>query len=197
MQILSYVLLALPLRIYYRAKRQLPENLDVLRRGALIVSNHQSKVDPFFVLACIPFRTFFRLLPIRFPILDKYYHNSWYNPRLFPILTFLGCFPVGETSDERMQTMFYIRSLLKQGTTVFIFPEGKIMKGKDIGGLQQGIDFFTKDAAQIIFVRIQGLNGVYHESQQAARACRVVFSDVLLRQPAMKLVDVRQQLENL
>lgn len=197
MQIIGYLLLVLPLRLYYRARRQLPQNLDDLRKGTLIVSNHQSKADAFFVLVCIPFRKYVQILPIRTPLLDKYYYSPWYNPKIFPILTLFGSFPVGETPDDRMQAMFYIRSLLKQGTTVLIFPEGKIMKGKDVGKLQQGIDFFTKVASQIVFVRIQGLNGIYHESYKRDRACRVVFSDVFLQKPAMELVDMRQYLDKL
>jgi 1-acyl-sn-glycerol-3-phosphate acyltransferase len=197
-QIVVYLLFALPIRFIYKAKRTLPENIDLLQKGVLIVANHQSKMDPFFILACIPLKTFMKILPVSFPVLDDFYYSPVYNPRLFPFLKMLGCFPVGTESHEKMRTMFYIRDLLHANQTVFIFPEGKISREEyDVDALQQGIEFFTNYAPQVVFVRIYGLNGIYHEDHIAERACKIVFGDVLPSPISFQAVEVRDYLRRL
>ena len=195
-QILFYIFAAIPLRLWYRAQRVFVSDTNSLTKGALIISNHQSMVDPFFVLACVPFRTFLKLLPIRFPTMDCIYVSPIYNPKFFPILKWLGCFTIGNTSTERMKAIFYIRTLLKRGRTVFLFPEGEIIKENNVKDLKQGIDFFIKDAPQVMFVRLYGLNGAYRDEHNRRRH-KITFGEVFTPPPVMSVDEMQRYLENL
>ncbi len=196
-QFFCYLLLCLPLRLYFKAQRHLGDNISDLGKGSLVVCNHQSKIDPFFILACLPFRVFMSLLPVRFPVLDEYYSSSWYNSKIFPFLTLLGCFPVGEEGVDRMKSVFFIRSLLKKGVTVLIFPEGKLVKDEKVEKLHQGINFFFKDAAEVVFVRIFGLNGVYHLEDVASSRSRIVFSKVYVNPETINFEQAEKYLNDL
>ncbi len=195
-QILSYIIGAIPLRLLYRGKRVLPDDLHRLRRGSLLISNHQSMVDPFYVLAHLPLNHFLRILPIRFPTDGKVYASSFYNPKLFPILTLLGCFSVGVTKAEKMRAIFYIRGLLKKRETVFLFPEGEIIKERNVKDLKRGIDFFIDDALNVLFVRISGLNGVKRTLHDTVK-CTITFGEVFEPPPSMSVAEMQTYLENL
>jgi len=195
-QVLAYIFCALPLRIWYRALRTLPNNLHQLVRGSLILSNHQSMADPFFVLACVPVRVFLRILPIRFPTADFIYKSKFYNPRFFPFITLLGCFSIGSTSIERMRTIFYIRTQLKAGYTIFLFPEGEITKEQNVKELKEGVDFFMHDAKSVMFVRLHGLNRYGRMRRQRGR-CRVTFGEVFTHAPSMTIEEMHRYLDHL
>lgn len=97
-QIIAYGILFLPLRLLLRITRVLPENLDELSRGSLLIANHRSKMDPFVVLAHLPFFTFLRILPIRFPV-----HHDFMKRRIFRYtLPFLGSYDIGGTPWKKM-----------------------------------------------------------------------------------------------
>jgi len=97
-QIIAYGILFLPLRLLLRITRVLPENLDELSRGSLLIANHRSKMDPFVVLAHLPFFTFLRILPIRFPV-----HHDFMKRRIFRYtLPFLGSYDIGGTPWTKM-----------------------------------------------------------------------------------------------
>lgn len=194
-QIFAYLVAALPLRLMYRAHKRLPVNFSALKQGSLIISNHQSMVDPFFVTASMPFRDFLRVLPIRFPTADFVYKSAYLNPKFFPFLKFFGCFSIGATHLERMRVIFYIRELLKQRRTVFLFPEGEITKGTNVKDLKQGIDFLVRDAASVLFVRLHGLNGAEHAT--GGRRHKIIFGDVFETPPQMSVDEMHAYLEQL
>lgn len=194
-QILAYLIAALPLRLIYRAHKRLPANIKILECGSLIISNHQSMVDPFFVTASMPFRAFLKVLPIRFPTADFVFKSKLLNPKFFPFLALLGCFSIGATHVERMQVIFYIRKLLKDGRTVFLFPEGEINEGTNVKDLKQGIDFLIRDAKYVLFVRLHGLNGTTHET--GGRRHKIIFGEVFEIPPVMSVEEMRTYLEQL
>jgi 1-acyl-sn-glycerol-3-phosphate acyltransferase len=136
-QTLIYLVSAIPLRLWYRARKQLPGNIEKLREGSLLVANHQSLVDPFFIVMSLPIHVYMRLLPIRFPTADWAYTSWHFNPPFFPFLKLLGCFTIGTTSTDKMRAMFYIRELLKQRKTVMLFPEGEITDKESEGCTQR------------------------------------------------------------
>lgn len=156
-QILSYFVFYVPRRIFYNVQITHPENFWELKNGSLLVANHQSRMDPFLVLSCIPFGLFLRILPIKFPVLHKY----MVNPYLSGSLKILGCYDIGKNSRENMVGFLYTRDLLKKGKTVFLFPEGKISKnGDEISNFKMGIEFFVKEAKNVVFARLKGFNKV-------------------------------------
>jgi 1-acyl-sn-glycerol-3-phosphate acyltransferase len=172
-QLLSYFVFYIPLRIFYLIEGEPPSNIKELKRGSLLVSNHQSYLDPWIVMHKIPFWVGLRLLPIYFPIAHKYMGNPYFSR----ILKLVGGYDIGATSRENMLGLIYTRRLLSEGKTVFLFPEGKIARnGSEILEFKKGIEFFTKDAKNIIFVRMKGFNEVKLPCFLAD--CKMALSDV-------------------
>ena len=155
-QLLVYIFFAYPIRFFYRADTTIPKNINKLQKGSLLVANHQSLLDPFIILAHIPLFTFIKILPISFPTCAQVMNK----PILSRILKLFGCFNIGNNNKEKMLSLFYIRELLKQRRTVFLFPEGKMIKKENIGEFQQGIQFFINECRNAVFVRMKGFNKI-------------------------------------
>jgi 1-acyl-sn-glycerol-3-phosphate acyltransferase len=170
-QIIAYGILFLPFRILLRITRVLPKNLNELSRGSLLIANHRSKMDPFVVLAHLPFFTFLRILPIRFPV-----HHDFMKRRIFRYtLPFLGSYDIGGTPWTKMLGLLRTKKYLDQGTTVFLFPEGKINRDT-IGEFEKGIHFFIDSGRKIIVVRIEGLERGHRAFLKQNN--RLVFSSI-------------------
>lgn len=152
-QFLAYFLLYIPLRIFFRSKRVLPDNIQELERGSLLIANHQSIADPFIVMGNLPFLVFIRLLPVRFPT-D---HDYMSIPVFGQMLRFFGCYDVGATPRLRMCTLLKTCDLLRSGETVFLFPEGSIARS-EMKEFNRGIEFFIRESHSVIFVRMDGFN---------------------------------------
>lgn len=152
-QFFSYFILYIPLRVFFRSRHVLPENIAVLDRGSLLIANHQSIVDPFVVMGNLPFRVFLKLLPVRFPT-D---HDYMKIPVIGQVLKFFGCYDVGATARLRMCALLKTCDLLRSGETVFLFPEGSIAQS-EIQEFSQGIEFFIRETHSVIFVRMDGFN---------------------------------------
>ena len=155
-QFLTYIFFAYPIRFFYRAETTVSQNINKLKKGSLLVANHQSFLDPFIVLAYIPFLTFIKILPIRFPVCDKFMAN----PFLSWLLKLLGCFNIGANSKKKMLALLYTRGLLQQGKTVFLFTEGTVIKKETIDEFRQGIQFFINECQNAVFVRMKGFNKI-------------------------------------
>lgn len=195
-QTLAYIIAALPLRAYFKVRRTFLGPLQDLKSGFLLVSNHQSEADPFLILACLPFRSFWKLLPIYFPTTEAVFTSDRYNPRFLPIVTLLGCFSIGKDSTERMKSIFRIRTLLEQGRTVMLFPEGKINKTVNLEDFERGVDFFLPKTRGILFIRITGVSDQVRKQGQSV--CTVSFGDPLTPPPPqLTSVDIRDLLEKL
>lgn len=195
-QIIVYLLGVLPVRAMHRAERKLPENIHTLKKGSLVAANHQSFMDPFFVIMSLPFVTFLRLIPIRFPTSGEIFDHPKYNPRFFPVLKLLGCFSIGKNVTQRMAAIFYVRELLQARKTVFLFPEGKITQEKNVRELKSGIDFFIKDCVNVMFVRLRGFNGIKRK-YFVKNTYSVTFGEVFEPPLVMTVDEMREYLEQL
>ena len=119
-------------------------HLDVSRRFKLkkgasyvIYSNHQSKIDPFLILASLPFETCIKLLPFRLFVNNAFFSN--YFNVLF--LRIFGGFPAHH-NDKRPYGLDYARILLASGQTVVIFPQGTRTREKIV---KSGIAVLAKE----------------------------------------------------
>ncbi len=135
-----------------RVKR--PENFT-LQHGTLIIANHQSKIDPFLISTHVGFKNLRTMLPIRYPVTHEYIKK----PFTGFVIRLLGGYSIGENSMERLQKLLYTRQLLKSGYTVVIFPEGKIVRDRDmVADFQRGVQVLFSENYPTVFVRLVGLN---------------------------------------
>lgn len=90
------------------------------RRRYMVAANHQSKLDPFAIMAMLPLKQKVLLAPMKFPTWPRYYH-SWRKPFMY----LLGCYPAH--SKERRHRTSGVEGtvkLLDYGYNICIFPEG-------------------------------------------------------------------------
>lgn len=153
LQIFFYVFTAIPLRLFARARRDIDPRIRQLRPGSLIVANHQWFLDPFMVLAHLPFFSFLALLPIRFPVKHKFMrHKRWQWLRL------VGAYDIGRTSRQKMMGLYRARQLLRRNVTIVLFPEGEVNRTGQLGELQRGIKFLMAENTTVMFVRLRGFH---------------------------------------
>jgi 1-acyl-sn-glycerol-3-phosphate acyltransferase len=146
--IATYLLIAMPLRIIFQIKRK--GKLEIKRTGKYIIAaNHPSKLDPFLILAALPFRTYLKLIPTRFVTAQKYL-NNWYDKfYLIP----LGCI---SNKTKNKKTLEILEKRLRSGETIFIFPRGELQKGGLISEPKVGVVYLERNVkeSQIIPVNI-------------------------------------------
>jgi 1-acyl-sn-glycerol-3-phosphate acyltransferase len=155
-QVVLYIVFAWVLRLIYRAKITNQENLKRINNGALIVANHQSKMDPFIILAHIPFFTYLNILPVRFPVLHLYMKK----PVLGVFLKMWGSYDIGDSNREKMIGLYYTRELVQKKKTVMLFPEGKLVKDNHLDEFQKGLQFLAAECENVIFVRLRNFNKI-------------------------------------
>lgn len=151
-QIIVYLLFSRPVRWYSKnVTADIPDAINSLERGSMIMANHQSKLDPFIILAHVPLRVMVRLVPIRIPTYHYYFNKVryWWLP-------LVGSYPVGDSKKERMLTALKTRQYLQAGMSVLIFPEGKRARTDRVGTWQEGVKFFQAAATGLLLVRIKG-----------------------------------------
>lgn len=186
-QIMCYVVMTLPLRLLVLARREIDPQIRHLRRGSLVVANHQWSLDPFVVLGHLPFATFLSLLPIRFPVAHKFMKNQyWQWLRLF------GCYDIGATPREKMVGLYRARQLLRHHVTVFLFPEGNVNRSGQVGELQRGIEFLVTENTPVMFVRLQGF---HHRGRKFLFEPRSVVFSVSRSASTIKRYDIQKILQ--
>jgi len=84
---------------------------------SLLVSNHLSATDAFFVMAAAR-------RPIRFVMSDKYFNKWWFKPFAMA----MDAIPVPYDEDSAQKAMREVYRQLKRGHLVCLFPEGKISR---------------------------------------------------------------------
>jgi hypothetical protein len=154
-QTMAYFVLFFVVRGIFRVKKHVPANISLLRRGCLLIANHQSRWDAGVAVLNLPFPVFLKVIPVRFPTHHDYMgHPLWGK---FPPL--LGCYDVGVDNRAKMLTLYRTRHFLQSGRTIFLFPEGGIANTENMKVFKQGIEFFLKETDSAIFVRLKGFNG--------------------------------------
>lgn len=107
----------------------------IMRRSYMLIGNHRRAFDPFVICAILPWRTILSVLPIGFVT-----HNVFYDSPLRPLLWIMGCFPAKNPKGKHK--IFGIDgavTLLNNGFSIFIFPEGTRIKGKPRGEAKWGV----------------------------------------------------------
>ncbi|MDE2292928.1 MAG: MFS transporter, partial [Elusimicrobia bacterium] len=106
-----------------------------LRGGALLVVNHVSFLDAFFVAAAT------RRM-VRFVMYRGYYEH----PVLHPFVKAMGCIPISETDGPReiVRSLEGARRKLEEGEVVCIFAEGEITRHGQMLRFRKGFERIVK-----------------------------------------------------
>ena len=165
--IATYIIIAIPLRIIFKLKRT--GDLDIKEPGKYIIAaNHPSKLDPFLILASLPFRTYLKLIPTRF-VTTQNYLTKWYH-KFFLIP--LGCISNKKKKDKK--PLEILEQRLRSGETIFIFPRGELEKKGIKSEPKVGVVYLERnvEGSKIIPVNIR-INGKLNFINTITRKIRV------------------------
>ena len=135
---------------YFKIEIDGAENVP-RKSGALLVANHLSMLDPFFIVAAVP-----RML--RFVVTKGVFD---FKPLKW-ILTKLNMIPIAEKLDMVKLEEFneLCRKEVNQGHILCIFPEGQISRIGHLLEFKKGIEHIAKGVdVPIIPVRMSGVKG--------------------------------------
>jgi 1-acyl-sn-glycerol-3-phosphate acyltransferase len=128
------------------------ENSVPFEKSCLVISNHESKLDPFFILTSYSLESIVRGIPFRFPVDEEYMKKKF----LGRVISFFGGFSVGSTMGERAKSLFYIRNILGKNGSVLIFPEARLVDTNHrFEDFQKGYTYLVTGKTQIILVRLE------------------------------------------
>ncbi len=174
-------------RIKYHNKENIPKNPD---RGLLIVANHQTYFDPFWI--CAPMRRKFR-----FMAWDKAF--NWFFVGW--MIRYLGSFPVDTARGTTKSVLRESYTALKEGATLVVFPEGArtFPDGKLLEFKTGAVRIAMEANVPILPVTVRGANRVWSQTMKYPHFPRVeIFYHPLFHvpKPANK-EDLREHLEKL
>ena len=147
-------------------------------RPVIIVANHTSRWDPFFILSCAPKDFVLKQLAWRFPTMHtffvkiKYVHFKYF-------LLWIGAYPIKPKGDLNKSLEKTI-SILRKKQNVIFFPEGKLAKKNEKLRPKKGIShLIERSRVYVLPVYVsyskRGKNG---KGARIGRAC-VVFGEAI------------------
>jgi long-chain acyl-CoA synthetase len=163
------------------------EHLDGIRTPVIFAANHQSHMDGPMIMAALPPRWRYRVAPAMakeffkphfFP--EQYGRRAWLTNSLNYYLSslFFNAFPLPQREAGARQTLRYIGTVLEDGFSVLIFPEGERTDTGAIARFRPGIGMIASRLdVPVVPVRITGLDRVLHKTWRMARPgrARVAF----------------------
>ena len=173
-------------RIKYHDKQNIPKDL---KTGLLIVANHQTYFDPFWI--CAPMKRKFR-----FMAWDKafeWFFVGW-------LIKYLGSFPVDTSRGTTKNVLRESYKALRDGATLVIFPEGArtFPDGELLEFKTGAIRIAMEAGVPVLPVTVRGANRVWSQTMTRPHFYRRVeiFYHPLFEvpKPAGK-EDLREQLE--
>jgi acyl-[acyl-carrier-protein]-phospholipid O-acyltransferase/long-chain-fatty-acid--[acyl-carrier-protein] ligase len=138
------------LRVFYRVRVVGRENIPETG-GALLVCNHLSYADPFFVAAGTRRN-------IRFLMFDEYYHK----PFLKQFANLFDAIPIATEvrPREMVKSLREASASIRRGELVCIFAEGEISRLGRLLPFRRGLERIMKDAdAPVIPMHLEGVWG--------------------------------------
>ncbi len=167
------------------------DHLESLEGPVIFAANHQSHMDTPAILWALPARWRYRVAvamakeffkPHFFP--EQYTRRQWFTSSLNYYLgaLFFNAFPLPQREAGARQTLRYIGSLVADGWSVLIFPEGKRTEAGEINPFRPGIGMIgSRLQVPIVPVRLEGLDRVLHQKARMATPgpARVAFGPAL------------------
>lgn len=141
-------------RIKYHDKQNIPKNL---KSGLIIVANHQTYLDPFWI--CAPIKRKFR-----FMAWDKAF--DWFLVGW--LIRYLGSFPVDTTRGTTKSVLRESLGALRDGATLLIFPEGarEFPDGKLLEFKTGAARIALEADVPILPVTVKGANRVWSQTMK-------------------------------
>lgn len=141
-------------RIKYHNKENIPKNL---KSGLLIVANHQTYFDPFWI--CAPMKRKFR-----FMAWDKafdWFFVGW-------MIRYLGSFPVDTSRGTTKNVLRESYTSLKEGATLVVFPEGArtFPDGKLLEFKTGAVRIAMEAGVPILPVTVRGAHRVWSQTMK-------------------------------
>lgn len=167
------------------------EHIRHFHGNAVFASNHASEFDP--VVICLALDKAHGLrerIPIVFLSREKEFYNDMgcvkatlYGGILFSLL---GAYPVTPRKERvtprvRHNTIARHIALLKEGRSVFIFPEGTITQTGNLSPAKSGVAILSEQSARpIIPIAIEGTFGItFSDFLLGKKSVRVIFGEPL------------------
>ena len=167
-------------RIKFCNLENIPQNLD---GGLIIVANHQTYFDPFWI--CFKIRRKFR-----FMAWDKAF--DWFLIGRF--IRYLGAFPVSLERGGTIKTLKQTLAALRDGATLVIFPEGsrEFSDGKFLEFKTGAARLAIEANVPILPVTVRGANRVWARDIKFPRLGRVeiIYHPLMEVLPLEKNADV-------
>ena len=149
-------------------------NLENLRGPVIFAANHQSHLDAPAILQALPARWRYRVAPA----MAKEFFTAHFHPDQFGwrarlpnslnyylASLFFNAFPLPQRETGTRQTLRYVGTLLEEGFSILIFPEGKRTDAGEIKPFQAGVGMIaSKLGVPVVPVRLDGLDRILHQS---------------------------------
>lgn len=136
----TYVITSRIFRSHYQVEIKLHnEVLNLKPNRYLIVANHRRAIDPYLILATLPFNSFKSLLPIRFFTANIYLKRLWQRA----LLEAFGSFRAYSV-ESKLSGVKGGLYLSDRGQSLFIFPEGKRNRQRSKNELKIGVAYLAQ-----------------------------------------------------
>jgi long-chain acyl-CoA synthetase len=167
-------------------------NLEAIQGPVIFAANHQSHLDGPAILQALPSRWRYRVAPA----MAKEFFKAHFHPREFGWTSrlpnsanyylaalFFNAFPLPQREAGTRQTLRYIGTLMSEGYSLLIFPEGKRTDAGEINRFQAGVGMIaSKLGVPVIPVRLNGLDRILHQRRKFPQrgSARVAFGAPML-----------------
>jgi len=167
------------------------ENIPQDREGGLlIVPNHQTYFDPFWV--CLPIRRRFR-----FMAWDKAF--DWFI--VGKVIQYLGAFPVSLKRGGSIKALKKALKVLRAGDTLIVFPEGEreFSDGKLLDFSTGALRIASEANVPILPVTIRGGNKVWSQDHKFPRFGKVeiIYHPIVETSNIERKAEKRKHIEEL
>jgi long-chain acyl-CoA synthetase len=180
---LGLALVILPLaRMFAWLRVEGREHLEHLDAPVIFASNHQSHFDGSSILTALPYRLRRRVaIAASREFFAAHFHPERFSPwrrftgnlNFFLASLFFNIFPLPQREAGAMEALRYSGRLISEGWCVLIFPEGDRTDAGEIHAFQPGVGMMaSRLAAQVLPVRLEGLDRILHKSWRMAKPGR-------------------------
>jgi long-chain acyl-CoA synthetase len=162
------------------------DHLAAIEGPVIFAANHQSHMDVPVIFAALPPKWRYRVAPAMakeffkahfFP--EQYGRSAWFTNSLNYYLAALvfNTFPLPQREAGARQTLRYVGSLIEDGYSVLIFPEGQRTESGEIRAFRPGIGMIaSRLGVPVVPVRLRGLDRILHHTWMMARPGRARVS---------------------